>query len=56
MTDLYSVEHIIGMERRIEELEAQVQRVREVIAYAERNYDAPIVAIRSLKVALDGDA
>ncbi len=34
--------------------EAQVQAVREAVAYAERNYDAPIVTIGAIKIALDG--
>jgi len=38
----------------LEALRAQVARVREAVAYAERNYDAPIVTIGAIKIALDG--
>lgn len=38
----------------VEALRAQVARVREAVAYAERNYDAPIVTIGAIKIALDG--
>ena len=42
------------LQAEVEALRAQVQRVREAVAYAERNYDAPIVTIGAIKIALDG--
>lgn len=42
------------LEAEVEVLRAQVARVREAVAYAERNYDAPIVTIGAIKIALDG--
>jgi hypothetical protein len=43
-----------GWKKRALAAEAQVQAVREAVAYAERNYDAPIVTIGAIKIALDG--
>ena len=44
----------VNLIAEVEALRAQVARVREAVAYAERNYDAPIVTIGAIKIALDG--